>query len=88
VTCRLVRPLARHTITCKVSRISTTRGAIGARATRAGRTVASGQAMGVGKSALVRLKGAVRAGRKYTLTTTLPAGPRTRTKVVTKITLR
>ncbi len=44
--------------------------------------------MSSGKSALVRLKGAVRAGQKYTLITTLPAGPRTRTKVLTRITLR
>jgi hypothetical protein len=53
-----------------------------------GRTIASGQTMALGTSALVRLRGAVRAGQRYTLVTTLPAGPRTRTKVITRITLR
>jgi hypothetical protein len=44
--------------------------------------------MARGRSAVVRLKGAVRAGRTYTLVTTLPAGPRTRTKVIVRIALR
>ncbi len=87
VTCKLVLP-RRRTIKCTVKPATTTRGAIRVRVSRAGRTVARGQVMGLGKSAVVRLKGAVRAGQKYTLTTTLPAGPRTRSKVVTQITLR
>ena len=87
MTCKLVPP-RRRTIKCTVKPATTTRGAIRVRVSRAGRLVASGQAMRVGKTAIVRLKGAVRAGQEYTLTTTLPARPRTRTKVVTKITLR
>ncbi len=87
VSCRLVPP-RRRTITCTVRRVTTTRGAVRVRVARAGRTIASGQTMALGTSALVRLKGAVRAGQRYTLVTTLPAGPRTRTKVITRITLR
>ena len=55
---------------------------------RAGRMVASGQSVAGSSSTTVRLRGAVRAGQRYTLVTTLPAGPRTRTKVITRIVLR
>jgi hypothetical protein len=87
VTCRLVPP-RRRTIRCTVKRARTTRGAIRVRAARGGRTVAAGQVVTAGKTVLVRLRGKVRAGQRYTLTTTLPLGPRTRTKIVTKIWLR
>ena len=87
VTCRLVPP-RRRTIRCTVKRVTTTRGAIRIRATRGGRTVAAGEKVTSSKAVFMSLKGAVRAGQRYTLTTTLPSGPRTRMKLVTKILLR
>ena len=87
VSCRLAG-VKRKRIICTVRRVTTTRGAVRVRVTRAGRLVASGQRMAATKTTVVGLRGIVRAGQRYTLTTTLPAGPRTRTKVVTKITLR
>jgi hypothetical protein len=86
VTCKLVPP-RRRTIACTVKGVTTTRGAVRVRVARDGRTLASGQTMARGTSAMVRLKGAVRAGPKVTLVTTLPAGPRTRTEVITRIML-
>jgi len=87
VTCKLVGP-RRRTITCTVKRATTTRGMVRVRVARAGRTLAAGEAMARGRTAVVRLRGRARAGRKYTLITTLPAGPRTRAKVMARIVLR
>jgi uncharacterized delta-60 repeat protein len=88
VSCRLTG--ARRTrITCAVKRARPTRGTVRMRLTRAGRVLATGQALARGGlSTIVRLRGSVRAGQRYTLTATLPAGPRTRTKVIYRIVLR
>jgi uncharacterized delta-60 repeat protein len=88
VSCRL-SGARRQRITCTVRRAISTRGTVRLRVTRAGRVLATGRAHARdATSIVVRLRGFVRAGQRYTLTTTLPAGPRKRTKITNRIVLR
>jgi hypothetical protein len=88
VSCRLTGR-RRNRATCTVRHARSVHGKLRLRVTRGGRVVAAGEAVARGRaSTAVRLRGAVRAGRRYTLTTTLPAGPRTRTKITQRLVLR
>jgi uncharacterized delta-60 repeat protein len=87
VSCRLFGA-RRQRITCTVRRAISIRGTVRLRVTRAGRVLATGQAQARAATSIVRLRGTIRAGRRYTLITTLPAGPRKRTKITKGIVLR
>jgi uncharacterized delta-60 repeat protein len=88
VSCRL-SGRRRNRLTCTVRHAPSARGALRLRVTRAGRLVAAGRARARGgPSTVVRLRGVVRAARRYTLTTTLPAGPRTRTRITQQLVVR
>jgi hypothetical protein len=75
-------------IACTVKRVSTARGLLRLRLSRAGRVVANGERMARGSSTVVGLRGKVHAGLRYTLTATIPAGKRTRAKITNRIVAR
>lgn len=87
MNCRLTGA-RRNRITCTVRRVTTTCGVVRIRVTRSGTLVATRDKTSTGKATVMTLRGIAQAGRRYTLTTTLPAGPRSRTRIKTTIVLR